>query len=82
MSENKKNNDEIILRALHKLIKAFEKLEHEVLQNTNVLNMIDEIVNPEVDTIYPGEIVRFTKEQYKEICKHCGSHSITFMAIA
>lgn len=82
MTKTKKNNDEIILRALHKLIKAFEKLEHEVLQNTNVLNMLDEIVNPEIDAIYPNEIVRFTKEQYQEICKYCGSHSITFMAIA
>ncbi len=75
---NQKQLIEILANQLLKVTKQVEDLESR-------FDIIDKIFSEDTDMdlqVSEDELVRFTAEFYKEICKHCGTKGLDFMGIA
>ncbi len=72
--------------------KLIEIIAKELLRVSNQLRELetkikafDDIFEIETDMdlqVSEDELIRFTSEFYKEICKHCGTKGLDFMGIA
>ena len=69
---------EIIAKELLRVSSKVNKLERKI-------KLFDDVFELDTDMdlqIKDDELVRFTAEFYKEICKHCGIKGLDFMGIA
>jgi len=83
----KPTNEEMIdLLAKHLLdiVNRLDKIESNVALSQEIYDILNEFINPKSDyevSTNSDQVVTFTDELYKEICKYCGSR-IDLMGLA
>lgn len=74
---------ELIAQNVLNILKRLEHIETTTANNEEVLAFIEDAFNPPKNIVESDEeMVAFSRELYKQICKYCGEDGIQFMGIA